>query len=119
MSCDKCQYTISTLRRNSRTELCLVFLTKIFAIPLIAIYSCSILNFFFNLLTHFLHKMPIFILDCPRGWVSDSSNCYKFVDNDPLIFEEADAACWVSLFQFQRPVLHEHLQTILSEMRQR
>lgn len=32
---------------------------------------------------------------CPVGWESFDIKCYKFVVDDKLFFEEADAACWV------------------------
>lgn len=35
-------------------------------------------------------------LGCPQGWELNVGKCYKFESNNKLIFEEADAACWVS-----------------------
>ena len=44
-----------------------------------------------------LFKELYFVTGCPRGWVKSSTDrCYRFVDDAPLIYEEADTACWVS-----------------------
>lgn len=36
-----------------------------------------------------------FSLGCPYGWELFEDKCYKFEKDEPHIFEEADAACWV------------------------
>ena len=51
------------------------------------------LNFFFR---NYVFFKSFVVLGCPGGWVYSNNRCYKFVDDNPSIFEEADAACWVS-----------------------
>ena len=57
--------------------------------------------------------------ECPRGWVYSSPRCYKFVDDEPLIYEEADAACWVSLCNLPQLILRLTTRIKSNQQRER
>ena len=69
----------------------------------VQLLTFSWLNFTVKMLTYLKHvRLPqakpflCIVTGCPKGWFYNSPNCYKFVQDSQLIYEEAAAACTVS-----------------------